>query len=277
MGRAFLITLREGLEIGLVVAILFRYVLRPGREQLTRSLAAGSISAGLVSAISAVVFFNVVGDFEGKTEQVIEFLLALAACITLTWMIFWMRAHSRELSGSITSKLDAASTKSGLAIGLVAFAAVAREGFEAALLIVAGKVQDTKGTAVAVGGLIGLIVAAALSYAFFKGSTRLNLKKFFTVTGVILLFVAAGLFAKAAHEGREILGIEGWSATSMWNVVKGPFASGWISDFMQGMFGWSPSVERIQLLAYCLYLGPVAYFFLRRPKKAITNKVPATA
>jgi high-affinity iron transporter len=277
MGRALLITLREGLEIGLIVAILFRYVLRPGREHLTRSLAVGSVSAGVVSALSAVVFFNVIGEFEGKTEQVIEFVLAMAACITLTWMIFWMRAHSRELSGSISSKLDAASSKSGFAIGLVAFAAVAREGFEAALLIVAGKVDETKGAAVVIGGLIGLAIAAGLSFAFFQGSTRLNLKKFFTVTGVLLLFVASGLFAKAAHEGREILGIEGWSATSMWNVVSGPFSSGWFSDFMKGMFGWSPSVERIQLLAYCLYLIPVAFFFLRNPKKKLTTKVAAAA
>jgi high-affinity iron transporter len=182
-------------------------------------------------------------------------------------MIFWMRAHARELSGSLKAKLDGAAAKSTTAIGLVAFAAVAREGFEAALLIVAGRVDETKGTSVVAGGVLGLTIAAVLSYAFYKGSTRLNLKAFFTVTGALLLFVAAGLFSKVGHEGHELLGLEGWIATLMWQVSSGPLSSGWLRDFLGGMFAWNPYVERVQLYAYFLYLIPVGYLFFRRPGK----------
>jgi high-affinity iron transporter len=273
MGQAFLITLREGLEIGLVVAILFRYVLTTERGELQRSLGIGAVSAGVVSLVAAILFYNLVGQFEGRTEQIVEFTLSIMACITLTWMIFWMRAHARELSGSLKEKLDIATSKSGLAIGMVAFAAVAREGFEAGLLIVAGRVNETKGASIVVGGVLGLVIAGFLSYAFFKGSTKLNLKKFFTVTGILLLFVAAGLFAKAMHEGHEILKLEGWIATLMWNVESGPLATGWLSDFLQGMFGWYPAMERVRLYGYFLYLLPIGYLFLRDK----TKKTPRTA
>jgi high-affinity Fe2+/Pb2+ permease len=77
MSQAFLITLREGLEIGLVVAILFRYVQSTGRGELRQALATGSVSAGVVSLVSAIAFYNLVGEFTGKTEQAIELVLAL--------------------------------------------------------------------------------------------------------------------------------------------------------------------------------------------------------
>ena len=162
MGQALLITLREGLEIGLVVAILLGYVHKTGRPELFRSVLVGSASAAALSLISAVVFYNVVGDFVGKTEQIVEFLLAITACVTLTWMIFWMRAHAREMSGSLQAKVEAAS-KSQKAVAVVAFAAVAREGFEAALLLVAGRVNEAKGLSVVLGGLVGLAIASVLS------------------------------------------------------------------------------------------------------------------
>ncbi len=264
MGAALLITLREGLEISLVLAAIVAYLVKTNRAEHLRSVWIGTGAAILVSLVSGLVFNIAIGDFDGKWEQAIEGVLALFTVGVLTFMIFWMRQNARDLSGELQSKVDAALSHSPMALGIMAFVAVAREGFETALFLIGAETGDSSGTRVLVGGLVGLGLAAILGFSFYRGSYRIDLATFFRFTGMLLILFAAGLFAKAFHEFRALFEIE-WSlvADRVWEIDSGPLAKGsTVHDFLKGLFGWSPNPERIRVAAYLAYLIPVGWLFL---------------
>ncbi len=278
MGSSLLITLREGLEIALVLAIIVAYLQKTGRSDRLGAIWAGSAVAAVLCIATGFLFHKVVGEFEGKWEQFIEGTLAFAAVGVLTWMIFWMRAHARGIGSELHAKIDAALDGSVYALAFVAFVAVAREGFETMLFLLGAETASASGTGVVVGGLIGLGIAAVLGYLFYLGSGRVDLKKFFNWTGFLLILFAAGLFAKGVHEFREYFEFEAsWYSTAMWNITDGPLASGWVHDFMKGLFGWSPDPERIRVVAYVVFLIPTLWFYYRPTPNPDTTRSVDTA
>ncbi len=266
MGAAFLITLREGLEASLILAILVTYLVRTGRRSAVRQVWIGSAAAAIGVTAVGLLVNAAVGGLNGKVEQAVEGTIALTACVVLTWMIFWMRRNARSLGGELRLRLDGAT--SAFAVVVIAFTAVAREGLETVLFLLSAETDsgDASGARVVIGGLIGLAVAAVLGVLVYLGGSHINLKMFFNITGLLLILFAAGLAGKAAHEFRELLGFEsGWLIEPAWTVASGPLASGNFFDFLKGFFGWSADPERIRVIAYFAYLIPVLYLYLRRP------------
>ncbi len=262
MSAAFLITLREGLEISIVLAILVGYLVKTGRSDRTGSVWVGAGSAAVVCLITGLLFHALVGEFEGKAEQAIEGSLALAAALVLTWMILWMRKNARGMSGGLRSKIDGAT--SARAIMFIAFVAVAREGFETVLFLLGAETGNASGAQVIVGGVLGLAVSAVVGVLVYRFGKNIDLRVFFRITGVLLIFFAAGLVGKAFHEFRELLELEdGWLVQPGWTITSGPLASGTFYDFLSGLFGWSSDPERIRVFAYVSYLVPVLWLFLR--------------
>lgn len=272
MGSSLLITLREGLEIALVLAIIVAYLHKTGRGDRIGSVWLGSGVAAIVCVITGFVFYQVVGEFEGKWEQFIEGTLAFAAAGVLTWMIFWMRGNARGIATELHGKIDAAIDKP-FTLAVVAFVAVAREGFETVLFLLGAETSSASGAEVVIGGLIGLAIAAVLGYLFYLGSDRVDLRKFFNWTGLLLIVFAAGLFAKGVHEFREFFEFEGaWYSTPVWEITSGPLATGWTYDFLKGLFGWSSDPERIRVVAYFAYLVPTLWFYFKgAPKPAAAS------
>ena len=265
MGSSLLITLREGLEISLVLAIILGYLAKSGRTGYFHRIWLGSGLAVLVCTLTGIAFHVAVGEFEGKSEQFIEGTLAFSAVAVLTWMIFWMRSHARGIKADLQDKLSSAIDRSPWALVAVAFVAVAREGFETVLFLVGAENQGTSGAQVVIGGLIGLAVAAVLGLLIYRGGRHIDLGKFFAWTGGLLLLFAAGLFAKGVHEFREFLEIESSAiAKPVWEITSGPLAKGHdVHNFLNGLFGWSPSPERIRVVAYFAYLIPIGWLYLR--------------
>lgn len=270
MSAAFLITLREGLEISIVLAILLGYLVKTGRADRTGAVWTGAAVAAVVCLVTGILFNTLVGEFEGKSEQAIEGFLALAAAIVLTWMILWMRKNARSLSGDLRSKVDGATTAG--AVTMIAFVAVAREGFETVLFLLGAETGSASGAEVVLGGLLGLAVSAVVGVLVYRFGKNIDLKLFFKITGVLLIFFAAGLVGKAVHELRELVGIEGgWLFEPLWVITSGPLASGTLYDFLKGLFGWSEDPERIRVIAYFAYLVPVLYLFLKPERPAVTQ------
>ena len=263
MGSSFLITLREGLEASLVISILLTYLVKTNRQDEKRSVWLGTISAVVVCLVVGVLFFVLVDGLNGKVEKGVEGFLALAAI--LTQMIFWMRANARNMTSDLRKKVE---TSSRTTLIVIAFVAVAREGLETALFLLSAKTETASGSAVVIGGLIGLVVSIAIGIAIYRAGSRVNLKTFFNVTAVLLLLFAAGLAGKAVHELRELISWEtGYLVSSAWTVEAGIWsASGTFYDFMKGLFGWHANPERIRVIAYFAYLIPVLALYLRGPK-----------
>ncbi len=263
MGASFLITLREGLEISLVLAILIAYLVKGNRSHEQSSVWLGAGAAALVCIALGLAFHLIAGGLNGHVEQAVEGVLATLAASVLTWMVFWMRKNARSLGGELRAKVDAATTTRALVV--IAFIAVLREGLETVLFLLSAETASSSGGEVVVGGVIGLAIAAVLGYLVYAGGNKLNLKTFFNITGILLILFAAGLAGKAVHEFRELIEWEsGWLISSPWTIASGPLSSGWVYDFLKALFGWAPDPERLRVIAYFGYLIPVLWLYLRK-------------
>jgi len=264
MGASFLITLREGLEVSLVLAILISYLVKTGRSSETGGVWRGTGLAVVLCLVIGIVIHAAVGGLHGTAEQLVEGFIAVAAATVLTWMIFWMRSNARSLGSELRDKVDAATTVGALAA--IAFVATVREGLETVLFLLSAETGSSSGAEVVVGGLAGLVLSAVLGWAIYKGGNRMNLRRFFQVTGVLLILFAAGLVGKAFHEFREALDLHsGGLIDPAWTIESGLWAEGTFYDFMKGFFGWHAETEKIRLIAYFAYLVPVMWLFLKKP------------
>ena len=261
MGSSFLITLREGLEASLILAILLTYLKKTDRWADARFVWAGTAAAIGICLVAGVAIFIALDGLNGKVEYAVEGFIALSATAVLTHMIFWMRSHARTLGKELRDKVDASV---GSALAIIAFVAVLREGLETVLFLLSAETATASGSDVVVGGLIGLALSVVIGFGVYRSGNRLNLRTFFSVTAVLLLLFAAGLAGKAVHELRLLISWEaGWLVSSAWTLESGLFASGTFYDFMKGLFGWHKSPENIRVLAYFAYLIPVLLVYLR--------------
>ena len=271
MGSSFLITLREGLEASLILAILLTYLKKTDRWADARFVWAGTAAAIGICLVAGVAIFIALDGLNGKVEYAVEGFIALSATAVLTHMIFWMRSHARTLGKELRDKVDASV---GSALAIIAFVAVLREGLETVLFLLSAETATASGSDVVVGGLIGLALSVVIGFGVYRSGNRLNLRTFFNVTAVLLLLFAAGLAGKAVHELRLLISWEaGWLVSSAWTLESGVFASGTFYDFMKGLFGWHKNPENIRVLAYFAYLIPVLLVYLRGAKSV---SVPTT-
>jgi high-affinity iron transporter len=265
MTTSFLITLREGLEASLIVAILLTYLNKTDRKQDARYVWFGTASAVVACLIAGTAIYLAVSGLNGKVEQAVEGTIALAAAAVLTQMIFWMRKNSSNLSSELRAKVDASAKT---ALFTIAFVAVVREGLETVLFLLSAETSSASGTSVVLGGLIGLAASVILGIAIFAGGRKVNLKQFFNITAVLLIMFAAGLAGKAVHEYRELIGWEnGWLVQPAWEVTSGIWSTGTFYDFMRGFFGWHNAAENIRVITYFAFLLPTLYFY-RKPVKS---------
>ena len=261
MGSSFLITLREGLEASLILAILLTYLKKTDRWADARFVWGGNAAAIGICLVAGIAIFIALDGLNGKVEYAVEGFIALSATAVLTHMIFWMRSHARTLGKELRDKVDASV---GWALAIIAFVAVLREGLETVLFLLSAETATASGSDVVVGGLIGLALSVVIGIGIYRSGNRLNLRTFFNVTAVLLLLFAAGLAGKAVHELRLLISWEaGWLVSSAWTLESGLFATGTFYDFMRGLFGWHKNPENIRVLAYFAYLIPVLLVYLR--------------
>jgi high-affinity iron transporter len=200
---AGVITLREGFEAALVVAIVLSFLESTGRRAWFRAVWAGVAGGLAVSLVVAIVLFAIGAELEGRSEAVFEGTVMIVASALVVWMVFWMRGRSRTIKRELQSRVDdAVSQGSALGVALVAFAAVVREGVESGLFLV-GSFGDSSPVAVVASAVLGIAAAVALGYAFYRGAERLDLRRFFQATSVVLVLVAAWLFSGGVHELSE--------------------------------------------------------------------------
>jgi high-affinity iron transporter len=268
---ALLIMLREGFEAALVVAIVYAYIRRIGRRDLVAPMWQGMAAAGALSVAAGVGVHLTVENLQGEPRLLAFAVVSLLAVGVLTWMIFWMRRQAHRIEGELEDSVDqaiAGPNDARLAVMTVAFLAVAREGLEAALFLIAAATTED-GWAVLAGGLIGLAAASVLGALVVLGGRRLPMRQFFTVTGLILIVFAAGLVS------RTVLWLQAAGELgTVWSNVYDLTAYRWLTvgtesgRFLGAMFGWDPRPSIEQVVAYLLFLVTVARLFLRAPRSA---------
>ena len=262
----FLIGLREGLEASLVVSILVAYLVKTQRRHLLGRLWLGvAVAVALSLGVGAVLTFGPKGlTFEA--QELIGGTLSLVAVGLVTWMILWMASAGRTMARDLRSRVEAAS-ESRWALPLVALLAVGREGLETALFLWAATQAAARSggstTAPLLGALLGLLVAVFLGWLLYAGALTINLSKFFTWTGGLLVLIAAGVLAYGIHDLQEARFLPGLNtlAYDVSHVIPPDSIAG---TLLKGVFNFSPAATVAEAVAWWLYVLVVGTFLARR-------------
>jgi high-affinity iron transporter len=261
MTAAFFIALREGLEAALIVGIIAAYLVRVERRDALSGVWVGVAAALVLSFGVGIAVVATIGKLPLMVQATIEGLAAVIAVAVLGWMLFWMRRQGRAIKGDLERGVDVAlAAGSTVALASLAFVAVAREGLETVLFLFAIGTSSGPAVQTLVAALAGLAVAVGIGWAIFAAGIRVDLRRFFTLTGVVLIFVSAGLLAFAIHE----FGEAGLIANAGSAFDLGAFLpeSSPLGSLLAGLFGYRSSPTPLEVIVYVAYLVPVLYFFL---------------
>ncbi|MFF6868882.1 MULTISPECIES: iron uptake transporter permease EfeU [unclassified Streptomyces] len=258
----YLIGLREGLEASLIVCVLVAYLVKTGRRDALRPVWAGvGVAAGVSLAFGAVLEFGS-RELTFEAQELLGGSLSIVAVVLVTWMVFWMRRTARHLKDELHGKLDAALVMGTGALVVTAFLAVGREGLETALFVWASVRASSDGTAAPLAGvLLGLLTAALLGWLFYRGAVRIDLARFFTWTGGMLVVVAAGVLAYGVHDLQEARFLGGL-ADKAFDVSAAVPPDSWYGTLLKGVFNFQPNPTVLQVTVWALYLVPTLALFL---------------
>ena len=258
----FLIGLREGLEAALVVGILVAYLVKSDRRDRLPQLWAGiGVAAAVSLGFGALLTFGPQGlTFEA--QEAIGGSLSILAVGLITWMIFWMGKTARHLKADLHHKLHDAVDAGRWAVAVMALLAVGREGLETALFLWAGAQATGASTRPLLGAVLGLGVAVVLGWLVYRGALRLNLKVFFSWTGIFLIVVAAGVLSYGVHDLQEAGILPGLHALAFDVSAQVPPAS-WYGTLLKGVFNFTPATTWLEATAWVLYAVPTLFFFGR--------------
>ncbi|MDP2920515.1 MAG: iron uptake transporter permease EfeU [Dehalococcoidia bacterium] len=275
MLSALLITLREGLEAALIIGIILAYLTRTGNRQGFKPVWIGSALAVAVSLLAGAIIYVTAGELTGKAEEIFEGIAMFLAAGVLTWMIFWMRKQAVNIRAHLHAQVDTAIRAGSTGLVLLAFIAVVREGIETVLFLFASTaVAETPLLSLA-GGLLGLAVAIALGYGIYKGTARLNLRTFFTITGLLLILFAAGLLAHGIHEFEEA-GIIPPVIEHVWDINGVLPEKSVLGNFLTSLFGYNANPSLVEVIVYVVFLaGTLVAYFIRPSGKTVSPPVQA--
>ncbi|MFZ3588381.1 FTR1 family iron permease [Bacillus sp. DJP31] len=271
--QALLITFREVLEALLIVGIITTYLKRMDQGMYTKYVWLGSGLAVLASIGVAMVFQVVLTSFAAMgSEMYLKIGIIFVSSLLLTQMVFWMAEHSKDMKSSMEGKMSTFIT-TGNIIGMVvhSFLVVLREGIETVFFFAAITGGNIGAAMQGWGAITGFIIAAIVSYLFFRGTMRVSLKTFFKVTGVFIILIAAGLFIQGISMLQD-LRIIGTVMPNVYDITwllpehpidyahyvrdngVAPLLSGDIGIFLKALFGYSsmPSIEEV--------VGYIGYF-----------------
>ena len=275
---SYLLSLREGLEAALIIGIALGALRKIRRADLSSAVWLGTLSAVVVSILAAVLLTRLGLSLEGKTEEIFEGLTMLLAAGILTWMIFWVNQQGRFIKAELEEGVNKAAASTGKrALFGLAFVAVVREGIELALFLTAsffvGNSADVAANTIQTlaGAILGLGTAALLGWTLFATTVRLDLRRFFQVTGILLILFAAGLIAHGVHEFNEA-GLIPPVIEHVWDVNAMIDETSLPGELLKTLFGYNGNPSLTEVFFYLAYLGAIA-IALRRGNTRHETKV----
>ena len=278
MLATFVIGLREGLEAALIVGIIAAFLRREGRLDTLRLVWLGVGLAAAICALVAVGLQILSAALPQAQQEALETVISAAAVVMVTYMIVWMRRHARGMKGHLEGAAGSALA-SGTAWALVgmAFLAVLREGFETAVFLLAAFQASRDAVLAGLGALAGLLVAIGLGYGIYRGGVRINLARFFRLTGLLLVLVAAGLVSTALHTAHEAgwLNVGQEAALDLSALIQ-PGTP--IAAVVTGILGFQPKPTVLEMVGWLVYVIPMSLYVLwpQRPSPSAPTRVPAT-
>ncbi|HLZ70153.1 MAG TPA: FTR1 family protein [Dehalococcoidia bacterium] len=265
---SFLVTLREGVEIALVITILLGYLRSTGQRRHFREIWLG---AGVAAAVCLAVGAGLElasRELDSQLVEGFEGFTMLFAVALLTAMAFWMKRQASGISSELRAHVDQALGAGSMAtLVLLAASSVGREGLETTLFLFAGSATAGAGLSFVIGGLLGFVLAAFIGVGLYHGSSRMPLKPFFTISGVVVIVLAAGLVSNGVahlHESGLLsnIGVRPWDTDAL------IASTSTLGQFLNTLLGYDSAPALSQIVLYWLYLLGVAAAFLWLPAAA---------
>ncbi len=298
---SFLIGLREGLEAALVIGILVAYVRRQERADVIGKIWLGVTIAVLGSlALGALFTFGRYGlSFEG--QELIGGGMSLVAVVMVTGMVFWMVKAGKSMKSELESSA-AVALGAGWGMFWLAFVSVGREGIETTLMLW-GWITEP---AALQGAVLGILTSVIMGYLVFRGMLKIKFSTFFAVTGILLIFMTAGILAYGIHDLQEARFLPGpfsgapitptdfrtgdvlvgfftdrpyWAAAFpfgwAFDVQDLIDPSGAVAAFLKGTIGFTPLMSWLEVSAWAVYIAIVLPLFIRRLRPRKENHAEA--
>lgn len=272
----FVIGLREGLEASLIVGIIAAFLGQQKRRDALHQVWLGVGAAVLLCLAIGVVLQVISQSLPHRAQEGLETVIGALAVGMVTYMIVWMSQHSRGLKGELEgAAAQALHSGSARALVVMAFLAVLREGFETAVFLLATFQSSGSAWLAGIGAALGILLAALAGYGVYRGGVRLNLSRFFRITGAVLVLVAAGLVMSALHSGHEA----GWVAVGQqqaldlsWLVRPGTP----LYALFSGVLGIQAHPTVVETAGWLIYAVPMVVFVVwpRNARPKVT--APAT-
>ena len=272
MLQTFVIGLREGLDASLIIGVIAAFLVQSGTRRELRAMWVGVTVAVLICLGVGVGLRITEQALTPKAQDGLETVIGLVAVAFVTWMILWMRRHARDLKGELEGHAAAAiAAGSAGALVLMAFLAVFREGLETAVFLLAAFNAADSPLAAGVGAVLGIVVAVAIGWGIYRGGVRLDLAKFFTCTGIVLVLRRGGPPRdRRAHRARSGLGLhtfQGQGLDLRWFVRPGSARAA----ILTGMFGLQPQPVSAEVLVWLAYAVPMTFVVLWPPRVSLAR------
>lgn len=264
MLAAAAIFFRESLEASLIVGVLLAYLHRAGWADRVAAVWWGVGVALALDVAVGILGFHVLQAYPGsRLQALLEGATYLIATGLLTWMSFWMKRHARGLRREMESQLASAlaAESSVLAVPLLAFVTVGREGLETVLFTLA-LALGARPLALGVGAASGLALGLGVSYWMYHLGRRLPLGVFFNALGVVLLLFAAGLLADGVQDLQRL----GWlpfAARAVWHSGGLLAEHSVLGGLLHGFFGYAQAPSVLQLAVYVAFLTVSVIGYIR--------------
>ena len=253
MLSSFFISFREGLETFLIIGIIISYLFKINEKRFIKHVIFGAISAIVLSIGIAYIFELLLGGFTGRLEQIFEGSIMLLAVVVLTYMIFWMNNQAKIIKSDIEVSVNNVVGKGRIfSLFFLGFIVVIREGAETVLFFRAISFQ-TSANELIIGGVIGIISSMILALLFFISTKKINLSLFFRITGILIMFIAAGLLSTSLHEFQEakIIPVIKDNIYNINNIISKDSVAGGI---LNSLFGYNPSPSLLEIIVYLAYI-----------------------
>lgn len=273
----FVIGLREGLEAALIVGIIAGFLGGQSRRDALRQVWLGVGAAVAICLAVGIVLEVVTAELPQAAQEGLETVIGLLAVAMVTYMIIWMRRHARGMRAELESAAAGALARGSTgALVAMAFLAVLREGFETVVFLLAAFQASTSPLLAGGGALVGILVAAGLGYGIYRGGVRLNMARFFTITGAVLVVVAAGLLMTATHTAHEAGWLDLGQSRALdlsWLVRPGTP----VSSLVTGMLGVQPFPTVAEVVVWAVYAIPLLAYVLLPARSRAPRRSAAAA
>ncbi|GAA1911515.1 iron uptake transporter permease EfeU [Streptantibioticus ferralitis] len=273
---SFLIGLREGLEAGLIVSILVATLVRADQKSRLPQVWTGVLGAVALSMSFGAVLTFTAANLSATSQEAFGGTLSVIAVAFVTAMVFWMRRSARNLSGEIREKVTSALTMGAGMLVVTSFLAVGREGLETALFLWTTARAAGESTGPMIGAAVGLVLAAGLCWGLYRRVLKINLTRFFTYTGIVLIVIASGVLGYGLRDLQEGGVLPGATSFAV-HLSQSVDASSWWGTLLQGVFNLTPQMTWLQTGAYAVYLVVVMTLFVRGLRAAKPQQATAAA